>query len=128
MHPEILAQEGYTFVSVDEAPVRELFPGIRLRPLWRGPAGSQANVLEMEADTAQAAVDVCEHRNPDWGRVEEALHAWEGAADGDRSPVVRRGAELQKRALEDLATAVTRTPLERDVGSAREEQRCGQHD
>ncbi|MGW6154186.1 FUSC family protein [Streptomyces sp. NPDC055144] len=77
----------------------------------------------LEADTAQAAVDVREHRNPDWERVEEALHAWEDAADGDRSPVVRRGAELQKRALEDLATAVSRTPLERDVGSAREEQR-----
>ncbi|MFB7168720.1 FUSC family protein [Streptomyces sp. NPDC056242] len=77
----------------------------------------------LEADTAQAAVDVREHRNPDWGRVEEALHAWEGAVDGDQSPVVRRGAELQKRALEDLATAVSRTPLERDVGSAREEQR-----
>ncbi|WP_306189046.1 FUSC family protein [Streptomyces sp. MK5] len=76
----------------------------------------------LEADTEQAAVDVREHRNPDWGRVEEALHAWEGAA-GDRSPVVRRGAELQKRALEDLATAVSRTPLERDVGSAREDQR-----
>jgi hypothetical protein len=66
---------------------------------------------------------VREHRNPDWGRVEEALHAWEGAAAEDGSPVVRREAELQKRALEDLATAVSRTPLERDVGSAREEQR-----
>ncbi|MFE0477283.1 FUSC family protein [Streptomyces sp. NPDC058947] len=76
----------------------------------------------LEADTAQAAVDVREHRNPDWGRVEEALHAWEGAT-GDRSPVLRRGAELQKRALDTLATAVSRTPLERDVGSAREEQR-----
>ncbi len=77
----------------------------------------------LEADTAQAAADVREHRNPDWGRVEEALHAWEGSAARDRSPVARRGAELQKRALEDLATAVSRTPLERDVGSAREEQR-----
>ncbi|MGW0945898.1 FUSC family protein [Streptomyces sp. NPDC002623] len=76
----------------------------------------------LEADTAQAAADVREHRNPDWGRMEEALHAWEGAA-GDRSPVVRREAELQKRALEDLTTAVSHTPLERDVGSAREEQR-----
>ncbi|MFF5958406.1 FUSC family protein [Streptomyces luteogriseus] len=76
----------------------------------------------LEADTARAAVDVREHRNPDWGRVEEVLHAWEGAA-GDRSPVLRRGAELQKRALEDLAAAVSRTPLERDVSSAREEQR-----
>ncbi|MFD6925771.1 FUSC family protein [Streptomyces sp. NPDC059944] len=77
----------------------------------------------LETDTAKAAVDVREHRNPDWGRVEEVLHTWEDAAAGSRSPVVRREAELQKRALEDLATAVSRTPLERDVGSAREEQR-----
>ncbi|MFF4486076.1 FUSC family protein [Streptomyces sp. NPDC001544] len=77
----------------------------------------------LETDTEKAAVDVREHRNPDWERVEEALHAWEDAAVGNRSPVVRREAELQKRALEDLATAVSRTPLERDVGSAREEQR-----
>ncbi|MEV4936895.1 FUSC family protein [Streptomyces zaomyceticus] len=76
----------------------------------------------MEADTAQAAVDMREHRNPDWGRVEEALHEWPDAAV-DRSPVVRRGAELQKQALEDLATAVSRTPLERDIGSAREQRR-----
>ncbi|MFJ5136415.1 FUSC family protein [Streptomyces sp. NPDC088707] len=77
----------------------------------------------LEADTAQAAVDVREHRNPEWERVEEALQAWEGSAGGDGSPVLRREAELQKQALEDLATAVSRTPLERDVGSAREEQR-----
>ncbi|MEV5333346.1 FUSC family protein [Streptomyces werraensis] len=76
----------------------------------------------LETDTAKAAVAVREHRNPDWGGVEEALHAWEDAA-GNGSPVVRREAELQKQALEDLATAVSRTPLERDVGSAREEQR-----
>ncbi|MFJ9575331.1 FUSC family protein [Streptomyces sp. NPDC101191] len=75
----------------------------------------------LEADTAQAAVDVREHRNPEWERVGEALRAWEGSAAG--SPVLRRGAELQKQALEDLATAVSRTPLERDVGSVREEQR-----
>ena len=76
----------------------------------------------LEADTEQAAADVREHRNPDWGHVDEAFRAWEGAA-GDRSQVVRREAGLQKRALEELATAVSRTPLERDVGSAREEQR-----
>ncbi|MGW5479370.1 FUSC family protein [Streptomyces sp. NPDC004008] len=80
----------------------------------------------LEADTAQAAADVREHKNPNWGRVEGALNAWQGAA-GDRSPVLRRGAELQKRALEDLTAAVSRTPLERDVGSVREEQRlCGE--
>ncbi|MFJ9349308.1 FUSC family protein [Streptomyces sp. NPDC101237] len=76
----------------------------------------------LEADTARAAADVREHRNPEWGRVEEALRAWEDTA-GRESPVVRREAELQKRSLEDLATAVSRTPLERDVGSAREERR-----
>ncbi|MGV9274868.1 FUSC family protein [Streptomyces griseosporeus] len=76
----------------------------------------------LESDTAKAAVAVREHRNPDWGRVEEALHAWGDAAD-DGVMAVRREAELQKRALEDLATAVSRTPLERDVDSAREEQR-----
>src|SRR4029078_7454146 len=59
----------------------------------------------LEADTARAADDVREHRSPDGGRVEEALHAWDGPAGG-RSPVLRRGAELQKRALEDLAAAV----------------------
>ncbi|MFD8234767.1 FUSC family protein [Streptomyces sp. NPDC059696] len=76
----------------------------------------------LEADTAQAADDVRGHRNPDWGRVAQALHTWEGDA-GNRSPVLRRGAELQKRALDNLATAVSRTLLEQDVGSAREEQR-----
>ncbi|MFJ3423053.1 FUSC family protein [Streptomyces sp. NPDC086082] len=76
----------------------------------------------LEADTAKAAENMREHRNPNWRRVEEALHAWENAADHERSPM-RRGAELQKRALDDLTTAVSRTPLERDVGSAREEQR-----
>jgi hypothetical protein len=76
----------------------------------------------LEADTAKAAVAVREHRNPHWGRLAEALHTWENAADKG-SQVVRREAELEKRALEDLATAVSRTPLERDVGSAREERR-----
>ncbi|MDR6981095.1 putative membrane protein YccC [Streptomyces sp. 3330] len=76
----------------------------------------------LEADTEQAAVDVREHRNPDWGHLDKAFRAWEGAA-GDPSPVVRREAGLQKRALEELATAVSRTTLERDVDSAREEQR-----
>ncbi|MFD7711740.1 FUSC family protein [Streptomyces sp. NPDC059786] len=77
----------------------------------------------LETDTAKAAAAVREHRNPDWGRLEEALHAWEDAAAGNGSPVLRREAQLQKRALEDLATAVSRTPLEQDVGPAREEQR-----
>ncbi|WP_404189794.1 FUSC family protein [Streptomyces tauricus] len=78
----------------------------------------------LEADTAQAALDMREHRNPDWGRVEEALHEWPDAAVDRSRDIVRRGAELQKQALEDLATAVSRTPLERDIGAAREQRRA----
>lgn len=48
MHPEILAQPGYTSAAVADAPVRELFPGIRLRTLWEG----RAHVLEMDPGSA----------------------------------------------------------------------------
>ncbi|MEE1752035.1 FUSC family protein [Streptomyces sp. SP18CS02] len=75
----------------------------------------------LTADTAKAARDVRERRNPDWRRVEEALEEWE-RADGGEDPVVRRGAELLVSALEDLATAVSRTPLEQDVESSRRER------
>ncbi|QIS10325.1 anti-sigma factor [Nocardia arthritidis] len=60
MHPEILAQEGYTSISLDEAPVRELFPGIRTRRLWKGPNGAHANVLEMDPGTSWPRRDVHE--------------------------------------------------------------------
>ena len=60
MHPEILGQEGYTSVHVDEAPSRELFPGIRLRQLWKGPNGAHANVLEMDPGASWPRRDVHE--------------------------------------------------------------------
>ncbi|MGW7444673.1 cupin domain-containing protein [Kitasatospora sp. NPDC054795] len=60
MYPEILAQQGYTSVSVDESPVRELFPGVRLRALWRGPDGAHAHVLEMAAGSGWPHRDVHE--------------------------------------------------------------------
>ncbi|CAO0829586.1 hypothetical protein SMICM17S_05759 [Streptomyces microflavus] len=75
----------------------------------------------LESDTEQAAAAMREHRDPDWARVEKALQTWERA--GGRSPALRSEADLQKHALENLATAVSRTPLERDVGSLREDQR-----
>ena len=68
----------------------------------------------LESDTEQAAAAMREHRDPDWARVEKALQTWERA--GGRSPALRSEADLQKHALENLATAVSRTPLERDVG------------
>ncbi|NIH80446.1 cupin domain-containing protein [Amycolatopsis viridis] len=60
MHPEILDQEGYTSVSVSEAPVVDVFPGIRLRPLWKGVNGAHANILEMDAGSSWPRRDVHE--------------------------------------------------------------------
>ena len=60
MHPEVLAQEGYAFASVAEAPVRELFPGIRLRTLWKGLSGAHAHVLEMDPGSSWPRRDVHE--------------------------------------------------------------------
>ncbi|MGV9293981.1 MULTISPECIES: cupin domain-containing protein [Amycolatopsis] len=60
MHPEILAQPGYTSVPVDEAPVKELFPGIRLRPLWKGENGAHANVVEFDPGSTWPERDVHE--------------------------------------------------------------------
>ncbi|MEU7737038.1 hypothetical protein AB0B51_28750, partial [Streptomyces griseus] len=57
MRPEILAQEGYTSVSVDASPVRELFPGIRLRPLWQGPTGARSAVVRW-SDVGHTSTDL----------------------------------------------------------------------
>ncbi|MFI0368799.1 cupin domain-containing protein [Actinomadura sp. 1N219] len=46
--------------AVRDAPVRELFPGIRLRSLWKGDGGATAHVLEMDANTRWQGVDVHE--------------------------------------------------------------------
>lgn len=52
---------GYEWVRTGEAPVRELFPGIRLRPLWQGGAsGATAHVLEMDPGSRWHGVDVHE--------------------------------------------------------------------
>ena len=59
-HPEILEQAGYTSVHVADADVVEVFPGVRLRPLWRGSSGAHANVLEMDPGTSWPRRDVHE--------------------------------------------------------------------
>ena len=60
MDAAILEQDGYTSISVDAAPVREVFPGIRARTLWSGRSGAHANVLEMDPNTAWPHRDVHE--------------------------------------------------------------------
>jgi hypothetical protein len=51
---------AYVWSAVQDAPVRELFPGIRLRPLWHEDEGAKACVLEMDPDTCWQGVDVHE--------------------------------------------------------------------
>ena len=60
MNPEIVRQPGYASSFVGDAPVRELIPGIRLRPLWTGPTGAHADVLEMDPGTSWPHPDVHE--------------------------------------------------------------------
>jgi quercetin dioxygenase-like cupin family protein len=57
---QILEQEGYTSVATDRVEVRELFPGVRLRPLWKGSTGAHANVLEMDPGSSWPHRDVHE--------------------------------------------------------------------
>ncbi|MEU1471154.1 FUSC family protein [Streptomyces sp. NPDC005761] len=77
----------------------------------------------LRADTAQAAREVRQRLTPSWDRVEEALAAWKSAEDSP-APVVRRGAELVLRALEELTTAIGTSPLEREVASVRQDRQA----
>ncbi|MGV9313950.1 cupin domain-containing protein [Streptomyces sp. NPDC003691] len=51
---------GYVWAAVGDAPVNEIFPGIRQRPLWKGERGASAQVLEMEPGARWVGVDVHE--------------------------------------------------------------------
>jgi hypothetical protein len=50
---------GYAWRTVADAPTTELFPGIRLRPLWTSGAAA-AYVLEMDPGTGWPHLDVHE--------------------------------------------------------------------
>lgn len=50
----------YEWTSVEEVPTRELFPGIRLKSLWRGENGAHAHVLEMDPGSRWEGIDVHE--------------------------------------------------------------------
>jgi anti-sigma factor ChrR (cupin superfamily) len=52
--------DGYVWSTVQDAPVRELFPGIRARMLWSGENGAKAAVLEMAPGTCWEGIDVHE--------------------------------------------------------------------
>ncbi|MFI0214530.1 cupin domain-containing protein [Streptomyces lydicus] len=56
--PGVGGTAGYVWTAVDDAPVRELFPGIRSRPLWTGENGAKAQVLEMDPGSRWDGIDV----------------------------------------------------------------------
>jgi hypothetical protein len=49
--------QNYEWASVDDAPVRELFPGITLRSLWTNGVAS-AHVLRMDPGSRWEGIDV----------------------------------------------------------------------
>ena len=51
---------GYEWSAVQDAAVEELFPGIRVRPLWSGDDGGRALVLEMDPGSCWHGIDVHE--------------------------------------------------------------------
>lgn len=48
------------WAELKDAPVKERFPGIRLRPLWKGANGASAHVLEIDAGGRWEGLDVHE--------------------------------------------------------------------
>ncbi|MBF6171819.1 cupin domain-containing protein [Nocardia blacklockiae] len=54
----ITEHPGYEWNSVTNVPVRELFPGVRLRSLWSGDNGASAHVLEMDPGATWEGIDV----------------------------------------------------------------------
>lgn len=48
------------WTRVEDAPVRDRFPGIRLRPLWEGENGAKAIVLEIDPGGRFGVLDVHE--------------------------------------------------------------------
>jgi anti-sigma factor ChrR (cupin superfamily) len=54
--------EGMTmqWTALADAAIRELFPGIRLRSLWRGEGGASAHVLDIEPGARWEGIDVHE--------------------------------------------------------------------
>ncbi|WP_327334141.1 cupin domain-containing protein [Streptomyces anulatus] len=51
---------GYVWSAAHDAPTHEIFPGIRVRPLWSGGNGAKAQLLEMDPHTCWEGVDVHE--------------------------------------------------------------------
>lgn len=45
-------------------PAREIYPGVRKRALWQGPAGAKAAILGIDANTAFPELDV-HHPGPE---------------------------------------------------------------
>jgi anti-sigma factor ChrR (cupin superfamily) len=52
--------EPIAWTTLDDAPVRQLSPGVRIRPLWRGEHERTALVLELDPGAVWDGVDLHE--------------------------------------------------------------------
>lgn len=50
--------EGVVSAHPRSAPVRDLYPGVRIRDLWRGENGAKALLIEIDAGAAFQELDV----------------------------------------------------------------------
>lgn len=49
---------SYEWSALTDVPTRELFPGIRLRSLWKGEGGASAHVLDIDPGGCWEGIDV----------------------------------------------------------------------
>ncbi|MCB5910775.1 cupin domain-containing protein [Streptomyces sp. SF28] len=70
---------GYLHRAVADAPVQEVFPGIRCRPLWTGENGASAMVVELDPGSCWEGVDLHEPGPEEVFVVDGVFH------DGDRA-------------------------------------------
>lgn len=47
-----------TWSNIESAPIKELFEGITLRPLWKGENGASAHVLEIDPGCCWTGLDL----------------------------------------------------------------------
>ena len=50
--------DGVVSAHPHSAPVRELYPGVRIRDLWRGEHGAKALILEIDAGASFQDLDI----------------------------------------------------------------------
>lgn len=96
--------------SVAEAPVKELFPGIRIRPLWNVERGAKALVVEMDREscwgTARRPREVFEVRGTSTGEARTGGISPESARSEPSIPIGRSIGRHHLLSFPDFGTSL----------------------